>query len=203
MSKSTRLLILRCCSLGILITLGIKLLVKSSTDEFPKNLAGNRWESIDIESSRDHSLIKEGKRYQEKILGNNLTTEIYYIPNNIVGNKRLIQEHQQLEYSVENITVFKKNNLGYYGLVTEDNQTYLNTCIHPEGKTAFTRSQFANLANQNLKSRFVPWLLGVSDLRDWRCFWVNMSLSLDNISEQEASEILQKQLLKLVSQVTK
>ena len=201
MPKFTRVLILRCCSLGILIVLGMKLLVESSAYQFPKNSALDKLELSKTFKSNYYGAIIQGRGYKSKESENNLTVEVYYIPNNIGGNKQLIKEYQKSKSLPENITILENTKIGYYGLFTENNEIHLNTCIHPEGKTAFTRPQFANIANKNLKSRLLPWILGFSELRDWRCFWVNMSLSLDNISQEEASDILQRQLLNLVAKI--
>ncbi|MDJ0531689.1 MAG: cyanoexosortase A system-associated protein [Xenococcaceae cyanobacterium MO_207.B15] len=200
--QEARLLILGCCSLGIFLTLGIKLLAKPSVYKFPENLTLDKWESISTDKIKYYGENLQGKRYQPESSANRITVEVYYIPNNSQGNKSLIQQYRELESYPENIAIIKDNNLGYYGLFTEDNHTSLTSCIHPQGKTAFTSQQFANLANQNLKSNLLPWILGVSDLRDWSCFWVNMSVSLENITEEKAYTILQKQLLTLVSDIT-
>lgn len=203
--QTTRLLILGCCSLGILLTLGIKLLAKPNIYKFPEHLAFNQWESISTDkiNSNGQNLNFQGKRYQLEESGNNLTVEVYYLPNHFQGNEKLIQKYRELESEPENITVIENSSIGHFGLFTEEGKTHLNTCIHPQGKTAFSQQQVAHLANQNLNSRLLPWFLGLSDLRDWRCFWVNMSISLENITEEEAASILQKRLIVLVSKITR
>ncbi|MGD1918748.1 MAG: hypothetical protein ACFCAD_07570 [Pleurocapsa sp.] len=51
-----------------------------------------------------------------------------------------------------------------------------------------------------MASRIVPWVLGLSDFRDWRCYWINMSVDLENITPKEATQLLQKRLFDLISQ---
>ena len=200
--QQARLIILGCCSLGIFLTLGIKLLATSSVSQFPKNLTSHKWESIKTDSSKYQGVIEQGKRYQRGISDNNLTVEVYYIPNTIKGKGEIIRKYQVSESLPENITMIENSEIGYYGLFTKGNNTNLATCVHPEGKTAFTFQQITNLAHQNIKTRFLPWIFGISDLRDWRCFWVNMSMSLNNITEQEAHDILQAELKTIVSEIT-
>ena len=200
--QKARLLILGCCSLGIFFTLGIKLLAKSSIYKFPSNLVLHTWESIKTDNIKYYSTTLEGRREQKKVSSSNLSIKVYYIPNNLLGNKELIRQYQLLESPPENITMIENSEIGYYGLFTKGNSTNLATCVHPEGKTAFTFPQFTNLAHQNIKTRLLPWIFGISDLRDWRCFWVNMSMSLDNITEQEAHDILQTELKTIVSEIT-
>ncbi len=45
----------------------------------------------------------------------------------------------------------------------------------------------------------LPWILGLSDLRDWNCLWVNISLSLHNITKDKTLLLLQQKLFDLVS----
>ncbi len=200
--QQARLLMLSFCSLGIFLTLGIKLLATSPVSKFPKNLTSDKWESIQTDNSKYQGIIEPGKHYQRRISNKNLTVEVYYIPNTIQGKGEIIRKYQVSESLPEKITMIENSEIGYYGLFTKGNNTNLATCVHPEGKTAFTFAQVTNLAHQNIKTRFVPWIFGISDLRDWRCFWVNMSMSLDNITEQEAHDILQKELKTIVSEIT-
>ena len=133
----------------------------------------------------------------------NLDINIYHIPNYITNdsedNSKLIRQYLELESEPKNIIVKKDRNIGSYGLFSEGNKTYLTTCIHSQGKTAFTYQQFAELANHNLHRRLLPWILGLSDLRNWNCLWVNISLSLQDITEDQASLLLQQKLFDLVS----
>lgn len=111
----------------------------------------------------------------------------------------MISQSLELESAPQNLTIRKNKNIGSYGLFSQGNKTYLTTCIHAQGKTAFTSEDFAKLSNYNLRSRLFPWILGLSDLRDWSCLWVKMSISIDNITEEKADELLQQRLLDLVS----
>ncbi|AFZ35233.1 hypothetical protein Sta7437_1671 [Stanieria cyanosphaera PCC 7437] len=196
-----RLLILGCCSLSIFITLGIKLLAQSSTYTFPNKFTSDQWESITTDKIKSYGKNLQGKRYIPETSVNNLLVEVFYISNNNTSNQELIQKYLELQTVPKNLTVIENKNLGNYALFTKDKKTILTTCIHPQGKTAFTSQQFAQLANQNLKQNLLPWFLGLSDLRDWRCFWVNMSVSLENLTEEEAANILQTHLQTLVVQV--
>ncbi len=201
--QKVRLMMLVFCSLGISLTLTVKFLFKSSIYQFSQDIVLDNWQSSSIDPNQYYGSSRKWKRHESQVSNNDLATEVYYIPNNLKGNQELIQKYHNSEYSLDNLTIIEKKNLGYYGLFTTNNRSHLTTCLHPEGKTAFTFNQFANLANQNLKTRFVPWVFGISDLRDWRCFWISMSLSLDNITEEEAYNILQNNLLTVVSEIVR
>lgn len=197
-----RLLILSCCSLGILLTLGIKLLAQSSLYTFPDKFTSEQWESITTKKLKYAHENIQGKRYIQKKSTNNLVVEVFYFPNNNQDNQELIKQYLELKSPPKNLTIIENKNFGNFGLFTQEQKTILTTCIHPQGKTAFTSQQLTNLANQNLKQRLLPWFLGLSDLRDWRCFWVNMSVSLEHLTEEEAASILQTQLETLVAQIS-
>ena len=77
---------------GIFLTLGIKLSATSSIDNFPKNLTSDKWESIKPDNNKYQGVIEQGKRYQRIISNNNLTVEVYYIPNTIHGKGEIIRK---------------------------------------------------------------------------------------------------------------
>ena len=195
--QKSRLVVLSCCSFTILVTL-IFLFNKSDKYAFPQNISLQQWESINTDKITFKGKHIKGRKYQQE-KNHNLDIEIYYIPSGRGENSRLIRQYLELESEPQNITVKENKNIGSYGLFSEGNKTYLTTCIHSQGKTAFTSQQFAKLANHNLNSRFLPWILGLSDLRDWSCLWINMSVSLNNITEEKASLLLQQQLFDVVS----
>jgi cyanosortase A-associated protein len=69
---------------------------------------------------------------------------------------------------------------GYFLEFTDHDRAYLSACINPTGAATFTSSQ--HIHNRNLQDlhprRIVTWVLGLNDLRDWRCLWVNLSVPL-------------------------
>ena len=195
--QKSRLVSLICCSFTILVALFI-LLNKSDKYAFPQNIALQEWESINTKKIITNEKQIEGRKYQRET-NNNLDIEVYYIPNSTGDNSKIISQYLELDSDPENLTVKQNINIGFYGLFSEGNKAYLTTCIHAQGKIAFTNQQFAELVNHDLRTRLLPWLLGLSDLRDWSCLWVNMSISLEHITEEKASLLLQEQLYDLVS----
>ena len=195
-SKS-RSFLLQLCILAI-ATASVYIIVKPEKDNF-SGLTIDEWQSIDNGENKlkFEDRLVEGKKYEEAS-NNNLSVEVFFIPAMNKGSLDLIQQYFNFKPKPENIKITEDSSIGSYGLFTKDNSAYLSTCIHPEGKTAFTKQQFSQLANNNIRSRIFPWILGLADLRDWRCFWVNMSVSLDNINEGEAGELLEKKLFSIV-----
>jgi len=195
--QKSRLVILRCCSFTILVAL-IFLLTKNNKYSFPLEQISQKWELIKTEKINGGDL--EGRKYQPGT-NHNLVIEIYHIPNNKIGNLGIINKYLELKSDLKNFTILESKNIGHYGVFSEGNKTYLTTCIHSHGKMAFTYQQFAQLANYKLSDRLLPWIFGLSDLRDWSCLWVNMSMSLDNITPKEATHMLEKQLFDLIAQM--
>lgn len=195
--QKSRLVILRCCSFTILVAL-ILLLTKNNKYSFPQEEISQKWELIKTEKINGEDL--EGRKYQSG-KKHNLVIEIYHIPNNKRGNLDIVNKYLEIESGLKSFTMLEGENIGHYGLFSEGNKTYLTTCIHSQGKIAFTYQQFAQLANYKLSDRLLPWIFGLSDLRDWSCLWVNMSMSLDNITPEEAAILLEKQLFDLISQM--
>ncbi|ELS05528.1 hypothetical protein Xen7305DRAFT_00052740 [Xenococcus sp. PCC 7305] len=194
--QKLRLIILVCCNFTVLVAL-IFLVAKPEKNRLSQTIAGKEWELI----KNNNILVNErqiiGRKYQEE-KNHDLTIEIYYIPNNLVGTSEILEQYLDFEPKLETLTVRENNKIGHYGLFSEGNRAYLTTCLHSRGKTAFTSQQFAQLVNHNLRDRLFPWILGFSDLRDWSCFWVKMSISLDNLTEEEAVFALQQNLFDLV-----
>ena len=195
--QKSRLIILRYCSLTILVAL-VFLCTKSDKYIFPQAQALKQRGIVEPTKILAQNNSLEGRRLQ-KAEEHNLAIEIYHIPINNLGNQKLIDQYLDLNLGSSNLTIRENENIGSYGLFSSGNKIYLTTCIHSQGKIAFTHQQFAKLANHKLKHRLLPWIFGLSDLRDWSCLWVNMSVSLDNINQEEASLLLQQQLFDLAS----
>ena len=195
--QKSRLVSLICCSFTILVALLI-LSNKSDKYGFPQNIAWQEWESINTKKIRPNDEQIEGRKYQQET-NHNLDMEVYYIPNSRGDNSKIISQYLELDSYPKNLTIKQNINIGSYGLFSEGNKAYLTTCVHAQGKIAFTNQQFAELVNHNLRSRLLPWILGLSELRDWDCLWINMSVSLDHITEEKAALFLQEQLYDLVS----
>lgn len=174
--QKPRLLFLKGCFAGIILA-AIAASVASST-------------SVDPSSKVD--LQAEGKGDREAETG--VTIEMRYVPNVVGGNLSLISQYGEIEnLSLAQVEVNQNAETGYYGVFTHQDRAYLTTCLRPQGKSVFTAQQLSDAANQNLKRRILPWLLGTADLRDWSCLWVNMSVSLEDLTQEEAYLLLQEQ----------
>ena len=197
LGNKSRILTLQACSLALVASLAY-ILFKPQKDTFHELPQLSNWESIDSEIKIAY-YETEGKKYREES-NPNIGIEVFLIPVLHGDNLEIIKSRLGFDLKSQELTVVEDRKLGSYGLFTRDNTAYLATCLHSQGKTAFNRQQFSNLVNHNLSDRIIPWMLGLSDIRDWRCFWVNISVELEDITEREATRLLQNRLSQLVSQ---
>ena len=163
------------------------------------NHAGfDRWLTIKTDLSGSESIL--GRRYREPET-HDLAVEIYGLENSKGQTLRLLNLYKKLELEPKDISIASDAQIGSYGWLTRNNRTQLTACIHSSGTTAFTAEQFEELVNANLGSRLLPWIFGFSDLRDWDCLWVNMSVSLKDLTEREAQQFLKQRLLVLLQEI--
>ena len=194
-----RLAILAGCSAAMSIAL-LLVLIKPNRNTFPLGIVGHDWSAVETDRlSYDRELF-EGRKYQPSADKDSLDMEIYMIRDSRGEALKLVNQYGQTQLKPSDVQVKSNSEIGSYGLLTKGDRTHLNTCIHSSGRTAFTAAKFSQLANANLKSRLLPWIFGLSDLRDWNCFWVDMSVAMDGKTKSEASNLLEQRLLKLLQE---
>lgn len=194
--KRARLITLGGYSVIALIALFL-VTMKPDESQFPQEIALSGWTEIKSDRFNDDKITEGRKSDREQ---SDLETEIYFIPasqkedwNQIVRSWSMTLKPKELAVS--------NSQIGSYYLRTKNNRIYLNTCMHSSGKTALSTEQFNELANADLSSRLLPWFFGLSDLRDWNCFWVNMSVSKDNTTYKEAAKLLEQRLFTLLDEM--
>ncbi|MCC0179665.1 hypothetical protein I4641_22185 [Waterburya agarophytonicola K14] len=197
--QRTRLIILAGYSVATLAAL-LFVLTKSQGDKLFNFVVFNNWSAIQTDQLRYEGESIPGRRYQEPET-HDLAVEIYSIDNSKGETLNFLNRYEHLKLERKDIAIASDSQIGSYGLLTRNNRTQLNTCIHSSGTTAFTTQQFGELANANLGSRMLPWIFGFTDLRDWDCWWVNMSVSLNNLSEPEAQQFLKQRLFVLLREI--
>ncbi len=196
--QRSRLVILGSYSLVISAAL-LLVWTKPSKDRLTQDLALSGW--TEIESDRlisEHQLALGRKTSQKQ---HNLEIEIYHLPTNSGDTLRSIERYWAIEIEQKDLAMKSDSQIGSYGLLAKDNRTFLHTCIHGSGRSAFDPRQFSKLANENLSSRLLPWIFGLKDLRDWDCFWVNMSVSTSDLTDKEAHQYLKQRLGALLQKI--
>lgn len=92
------------------------------------------------------------------------------------------------------LMVKQQSEIGFYGLFIDSGNAYLSSCINPRGENTVTAEQFTRNRNTyDLQwNRVLSWLLGISNLREWDCLWVNLSIPLDDYSQEHTYLKLEK-----------
>jgi cyanosortase A-associated protein len=77
--------------------------------------------------------------------------------------------------------------VGYYVLFVHQQRAYLTSCINPKGGSTVTLPQFRRnrYAHDLDIERVFKWLISDQGIRDDRCLWVNMSVPLDQTTDQK------------------
>ncbi len=135
-----------------------------------------------------------GRLYQYSSPAGIVDIQLRYFPTLNKGNNiRLFKTVNELELPDSAVEVNHKSGVGYYGMFAHEGRAYLSACINDNAQTTFTQPQYAALRNnkEELLSRFLPWLIGLEDLRDWSCLWVTISTPVDS-EPQQAYALLQE-----------
>ena len=193
----SRLVLLKFCTFAFAATL-LYIFTKTDKEPFADLAVLEQWDSIKTNLIKFYDDDVRGKQQIDRS-NHNLKTEVFLMPSFDGNIYRLIKSYLKFDLQPKDITVVEDKQVGSYGLFERDNTAYLSTCIHPQGKTVFNGQQLTELVNKNLRGRTISWIFGLSDFRDWRCFWVSMSVELKDISDREATTLLQNELHSIVS----
>ncbi len=159
---------------------------------FPQTVPLPQWQlkasSPLPEPTEEHPELMAQKHYQYIRKDLPLDIEMRYVMD---GNLRQhMRKYTSISYSP---IVRKREGIGYYGLLIDQQRAYLSACINPKGGSTFTAEQF----NQNQyfdssqKERIIPWLLSQQSLPDQRCLWAHLSVPLKNSSPEAAYQVLE------------
>lgn len=152
---------------------------QSSTTQFeiPQflELSGSKIQSVSL-SEKHQKTFQSGGRYQYQ--QQQINIEIRHLVDTDGSVKEFLQVYQSIALN-QNPSVRRKEGIGFYGLFTHQNRSYLSACINPRGESTFTGTQFARNRNAHdiRFDRIIPWLFTASSLRDQRCLWVQLSTS--------------------------
>ena len=136
----------------------------------------------------------EGKFYRYEEGDRILEIEMRYITYTDGNLKKYLQTHKKIDTL---LSIKQQPDIGFYGLFANEEKAYLTSCLNPRGPSTVTAAQFSH--NRNTYDlqwhRILWWMLGRSDLRQWNCLWVNLSIPLDGFSQEETYSILEQSWL--------
>jgi cyanosortase A-associated protein len=149
--------------------------------------------------------IPSAKRYQLTQNKLFLELEIRYVIHTDGNLNRLIGRYKKIPISALNPSTMirKKSGVGFYGLSSFRDQTYLDACVNQRPGSTFTQAQF--LANQTSyrmhPQQIIALLWGQERLNDHRCLWVHLALPLDKTLPTSTEAMLEQAWFSLYPQL--
>jgi cyanosortase A-associated protein len=161
---------------------------------FPPTVPLQGWQPLtsdplgDATPDRTHYIA--GRRYQYIQNELPLAIEMRYFVDTGGEVKEFLKNHTSISVSP---VLRQKEEIGFYGVFTHQEQAYLSACINPRGGSTLTARQFKQNRNayDMQLSRLLPWLLGRENLKDERCLWTHLSIPLKDSSSEVAYQNLE------------
>lgn len=149
-------------------------------------------DSVPLKLTDDPNFINS-RRYRYKKNRTVLNIDMHYIIQSSGDVKDFLRKHIFSKQSSAPLIIRQKPGMGFYALFSTQENAYLTSCINPRGGSTVTFDQFRQNRNTyDLQShRLLLWLLGLEELRDWRCMWSLLSVPLEKTQPEEAYSILE------------
>ncbi|MEW6494265.1 MAG: cyanoexosortase A system-associated protein [Cyanobacteriota bacterium] len=162
---------------------------------FPTTIPLPSWQLLDsfpLKITDDPNFINS-RRYRYQKNRTVLNIDMHYIIQSSGDVKDILRKHIFSKQSSASLIIRQKPGMGFYALFTTQGTAYLTSCINPRGGSTVTFDQFRQNRNTyDLQShRLLLWLLGLEELRDWRCMWSLLSVPLETAQPEEAYSILE------------
>jgi cyanosortase A-associated protein len=149
--------------------------------------------------------IVSAKRYQWTQENSTLEVENRYLINTDGNLNRLLERYKRIPISSASLSVAirEKPGIGFYGISSFQEKSYLDACINRRRGSTFTQAQFiANQTRYSLDPRqMVALLWGQERLNDRRCLWVHVALPLDRTSPKSTEARLEEAWFSLYPQL--
>jgi cyanosortase A-associated protein len=154
------------------------------------NLAGWQLSSRSLSDHPTHHNFIAGRSYQYSQNQSVIDIEVRYFVDTDGDVKNYLKSYQK-SFSSDRSSIRYQPEIGFYQVFSDQNKAYLTACINPQGGSTVTGIQFRDNRNAyDLRvDRIAPWLLGRSNLRDFRCLWTHLSTPLKDSPEQTYSTL--------------
>jgi cyanosortase A-associated protein len=195
--KSVRIGLLGTTLAGVLLVLAKSIFYPASSDrtisafDFPQDVPLAGWQSVEsvpLTPSED-ALFLSARNYEYFQNSLSLDINIYYVMvGDASGMQGFIEQYGYGNWIVNQVEMQQNENIGFYGFWQTEERVNLGGCIHPFPGTTLTFDQFGNHYNSNAfqLNRIIPWLVGMAPLRDTRCLWTTLSISIEAGQSPEA-----------------
>lgn len=187
---------------GVALTFGKVALMPAPAPQaiaLPRSVSLNDWQLVSSTAMRpegnatnERSAAVSGTLYRYRQGDRTLDIEMRYLVDDDSEVRNLMLKYGKKSAASAPATVQFQEGTGYVSLSSGQSQLYLSSCINSRGSTTVTAAQF----NQNRYAhdlrldRALPVLLGQQSLRDSRCLWTHMTLSLNKESSDSARQVL-------------
>ncbi len=199
--KTVRIWLLATLFAGVLCVLVKSILFPNSSQmavapfAFPTTVPLPQWQMLDsvqLKIPNDENFIAS-RRYRYKQNSTLLNIDMHYIINSSGDVKDFLKKHIVSKRTSAPMLMRQKAGMGFYALLTYQGNSYLTSCINPRGGSTVTFDQFRQNRNTyDLQAgRLLLWLLGLTELRDWRCLWSVLSVPVETGNAEEAYPILE------------
>jgi cyanosortase A-associated protein len=199
--KTVRIWLLAALFTGVLCVLAKLILFPNSSHlavtsyAFPSTVPLPQWQLLDstpLKITDDPNFVAS-RRYRYQQDRNSLTIDMHYLIHSSGDVKDILKKHIFPQKITTPLLIHQKQGVGFYTLFTQQEKAYLSSCINPQGGSTVTFDQFRQ--NRNTydvqPTRFLLWLLGLKELRDWRCLWNVLSVPLETSQPEEVYPILE------------
>lgn len=162
----------------------------------PVSIPLQGWESASSRQLDDHLLDSSNYRAAREyryIQGPiQLKSQARYMVQTDGDIKRFISDNPSLSYLMqEDWETRHSDESGSYFLILTSKGIHLSSCVNPHGmSTVSTQDYKWNRNFQDIRYRFLPWLLG-EPLKDERCLWTHMSISSNDPNSKDLIPILE------------
>ena len=176
-----------------IIAIGVSLFVPRYQDRpkfrLPDQVSISDWQFLNSENifallhNPQKAKVADARRYLYTLsTQDSLRVDALYIKASVAVPKFL--EILNLQYPADslnnNLSIRHQKNIGYYALFNDQDRVYLSSCINPRGLSTVTQDQLIkNRSDYDFTpDRIGAYLLGFSYIRDDRCLFTVMSVSL-------------------------
>lgn len=202
-------------SLGISLVAVYSLIVPDAGDrpvadfDFSDRIPLNNWQqqdshdvttkakNIEVDTDaevEDREIVKSAKGYSYRNDNQSLNIEMRYLVGTTGDAKRYLRKYTDIPIADFELKQIKNiEAVGYHALFTSRDRAYLSSCIVAKGDSKVNPRQFSQhlAATSQQPQVWLDWLQGKISIRDRRCLWTNLSVSLTNTSTELAYKTLE------------
>ena len=189
---------------GVALTFGKVALMPTPASRvinLPRSVSLEGWQllsstAISLEDSdstaNERSSAVPGTLYRYRQGDRTLNIEMRYLVDDDSEVRNLMLKYGKKSAASAPATVQFQEETGFVSLSSDQSHLYLSSCINPRGSTTVTVAQFNQnrYAHDLRPDRVLPVLLGQQSLRDSRCLWAHMTLSLNKENLDSARQVL-------------